>query len=44
MKLVGKWSLVNGRMKADTTADRINWLVEHYMVHVASDATGWVDL
>ena len=43
-ELVGRWETVQGRMTADETAQRIEWLVEHELSHVGSDDSGWNNL
>jgi len=43
-ELVGRWEMVQGRMTADETAQRIDWLVEHELTHVAADDSGWMNL
>jgi hypothetical protein len=43
-ELVGSWIASHGRMAIDATTERINWLVEKELIHLATDATGWENL
>lgn len=39
--LEGRWNVADGRVVADDVARRVDWLVHHVLVRVASDASGW---
>jgi hypothetical protein len=39
--LEGKWVGPAGRLAADDTERRIEWLVEHALVRIGSDLSGW---
>jgi hypothetical protein len=43
-KLVGKWELREGRVVSDAAAKRIEWLIEHQLVKLRSDWSGWETL
>jgi hypothetical protein len=40
-ELVGRWTPKDGRLVADQTCRRIEWLIEHRLERVASTADGW---
>ncbi len=40
-ELVGHWKLIDGRMTADSTCERIQRLVSDSLEEVASDESGW---
>ena len=35
--LTGAWIIQNGRMTADVTCQRIEWLTRHYLTKIADD-------
>jgi len=41
--LTGAWVVQDGRVTADTTGQRIEWLIEHYLSKVADNPStgGW---
>jgi hypothetical protein len=39
--LVGAWALKDGKMMANATARRIQWLIEHQLVELGADSSGW---
>ena len=40
----GTWTVVKGRVEADSNCRRINELVAHHLRRVAKDASGWDSL
>ncbi|MGQ0430294.1 MAG: Imm27 family immunity protein [Gammaproteobacteria bacterium] len=42
--LVGQWIAGSRKLKADTTCDRIGWLVSEYLVPLSADSGGWDEL
>jgi hypothetical protein len=43
-ELVGRWQLINGRVRADATCERIEHLVSTQLIRLGSDASGWDEL
>lgn len=39
--LTGQWAMINGRMLADDTCARIDWLINQGLTKIATDASGW---
>ena len=39
--LIGKWIVESGKVRADSTCERINKLIATPLKQVASDETGW---
>src|SRR5262245_47029775 len=39
--LVGRWELKDGKMVANATSRRIEWLIENQLAELGSDASGW---
>lgn len=37
----GRWDLKDGKVVSDVASRRIRWLVEHYLVRLGTDPTGW---
>lgn len=40
-ELVGKWVLVSNKMVADETCQRIEELIDGYLMKLATDESGW---
>ena len=43
-ELRGTWAMIDGVLRADDVAERIDWLLQNVLSHVASDESGWVHL
>lgn len=42
--LIGKWRLEGDAIVADESCKRIDWLIDHHLVYVGTDSSGWDDL
>ncbi len=40
-EIIGNWIFENGRMINDETSDRINWLIEDYLIFVTNGGDIW---
>ena len=40
-ELVGSWSMRDGHMVADEVANRIDALVQHHLIELGADESGW---
>ena len=43
-ELIGRWKVVNGRVQADATCQRIEWLTSSYLEKIAAIGGGWETL
>lgn len=39
--LNASWHLKNNKMVADSTSDRIEWLIKNYLIWIGEDENGW---
>jgi len=44
IQLVGNWKQIEGKVVADETCQRIQWLVDQILEKVGTDKTGWEHL
>jgi len=42
--LVGTWQMKHDKLVADSTCNRIEWLISEHLVRIASDFSGWDEL
>ena len=40
----GEWAQSEGRVVANEQCKRIQWLIAHHLIKVATDSSGWVQL
>jgi hypothetical protein len=43
-ELIGRWEMADGRVRADATCERIEWLTSSYLEKIAASGGGWETL
>jgi Immunity protein 27 len=43
-ELIGRWEMVDGRVRGDTTCQRIEWLTSSYLEKITACGGGWETL